>query len=71
MYHILMVVTTLLTGINTRCVGLAPSDSAGQPKAIKLGKVVYHTRLLDLHRSNSFGPHTPIVLDEYQVPEAW
>jgi eukaryotic translation initiation factor 2-alpha kinase 4 len=40
--------------------------------AIKLNKVAYHTRLPDLHRSNSFGPHTtPIVQDEYQVPEAW
>ena len=61
----------LLTGINARCVGLVSSDSAGQSKVIKLGKVAYHTRLLDLHRSDSFGPHTPIVPDEYQVPEAW
>ena len=62
---------SLPLGINTRCVGLAPRDSVGQPKVIKLGRVAYHTRLLDLHRSNSFGPHTPIVQDEYQVPEAW
>ena len=61
----------LPTGINTRCIGLAPRDNAGQPKVVKLARVAYHTRLLDLHRSNSFGPHTPFVQDELQVPEAW
>ncbi|KAJ8457370.1 hypothetical protein ONZ45_g18339 [Pleurotus djamor] len=37
-------------------------------KLVKLGNVVYHTRLLDLHRSNPFGSNT---YDEPRVPDAW
>lgn len=41
---------------------------------IKLCKAGFYTRLLDLHRSNSFGVHTPMpvdVLQEAAVPEGW
>ena len=50
----------LPTGINTRCIGLAPRDTVGQPKAIKLGKVAYHdfrycfTSPLKFYRSTQF-----------------
>ena len=50
----------LPTGINTRCIGLAPRDTVGQPKAIKLGKVAYHdfrycfTSPLIFYRSTQF-----------------
>ena len=66
-------------GITARCIGLSSRDHHHhhhQTKQIKLGKVGYHTLLLDLHRSNAFGdgaagesgstdksPHT--------IPEAW
>ncbi|PFH46932.1 hypothetical protein AMATHDRAFT_7250 [Amanita thiersii Skay4041] len=49
-------------GINARCIGLVPREHQQQPqphstqsKQIKLGRVCYYTRLLDLHRSNEFG----------------
>jgi len=52
-------------GITTRCIGLvASNDNPAQPKSIKLCKATFHTRLLDLHRSNSFGPHTPVPVEE-------
>ncbi|KAF8148631.1 kinase-like domain-containing protein [Crassisporium funariophilum] len=57
-------------GINARCIGLATRENS-QPKVVKIGKAAYHTRLLDLHRSNSFGPHTPVMIDEPPIPEAW
>jgi hypothetical protein len=37
---------------------------------IKLGKVGYHTQLLDLHRSNPFGLIAPLS-DEVDIPDAW
>jgi translation initiation factor 2-alpha kinase 4 len=51
-------------GITARCVGLASNDNPNQPKSIKLCKATFHTRLLDLHRSNSFGPLTPVPVEE-------
>ena len=41
---------------------------------IKLCRAAFYTRLLDLHRSNSFGESTPLpveVLQELAVPESW
>ncbi|KIJ97967.1 hypothetical protein K443DRAFT_104703 [Laccaria amethystina LaAM-08-1] len=58
-------------GINAGCIGLASRDAPSSSKLVKLGKVAYHTRLLDLHRSNSFGPHTPAVADEPQISDEW
>ena len=60
-----------LVGINAGCIGLAPRDTPSSSKLVKLGRVAYHTRLLDLHRSNSFGPHTPPVADEPQISDEW
>jgi hypothetical protein len=69
-------------GISTHTIGLAtapPSTSRLiQSKLIKLGRVGFPTRLLDLHRSNPFGSNTDEsaggnlgVLSEEGVPEAW
>ena len=55
-------------GITTRCIGLASRD---HHKQIKLGKVGFYTQLLDLHRSNGFGPIKPVNCDESDIPEAW
>ncbi|KAJ3517042.1 hypothetical protein NLJ89_g752 [Agrocybe chaxingu] len=47
--------------ITPRCIGLVSSkDNPDQPKTIKLCRTSFHTRLLDLHRSNSFGENTPM-----------
>ncbi|KAF8639379.1 hypothetical protein AX17_001535 [Amanita inopinata Kibby_2008] len=58
-------------GINTRCIGLVSRDHPTQSKQIKLGKVCYHTRLLDLHRSNEFGSFPIINVEETHIPDAW
>ncbi|KAF9482948.1 hypothetical protein BDN70DRAFT_828321 [Pholiota conissans] len=46
--------------ISTRCIGLV--SAPGQSKSIKLCRANYHTRLLDLHRSNPFGPEAQAPL---------
>lgn len=38
---------------------------------IKVGKAVFQTHLLDLHRSNSFGPNTPAVVNEPEISDGW
>lgn len=67
--------STSYTGLTTRCIGLAalsdPSTPTSSPlKIVKIGKVGYHTRLLDLHRSNPFGPNI-VIENDTAVPEAW
>jgi len=68
---ILVLAHDSLIGINAGCIGLASKDTPSSSKLVKLGRVAYHTRLLDLHRSNSFGPHTPPVADEPQISHEW
>ncbi|KAH9487410.1 eIF-2-alpha kinase GCN2 [Psilocybe cubensis] len=58
-------------GITTRCIGLTSTDNPSQPKTVKISKAPFHTYLLDLHRSNSFGPHTPPIPEEPKLPEGW
>jgi hypothetical protein len=69
-------------GISTHTIWLAttpPSTSClTQTKLIKLGRVGFPTRLLDLRRSNPFGSNTDEsaggnlgTLGEEGVPEAW
>ena len=58
-------------GISAHNIALA-SSSTGNGKTVKLLKTAYHVHLLDLHRSNSFGPSTPPPLvDELQLPDGW
>jgi len=59
-------------GLNTRCIGLAARDpsSSTPSKLVKLGRAGYHTRLVDLHRSNLFGPKV-VNENDITVPEAW
>ena len=57
-------------GIKARCIGLVSSDHPTQTKQIKLGKVCYYTRLLDLHRSNEFGSKN-VNIEEQQISEGW
>ena len=61
-------------GITPRSIALSSKENPSQPKTIKLCKAAFHTRLLDLHRSNSFGVHTPMPAEapqEYTIPEGW
>lgn len=52
-------------------IGLVKRDQPGQSKLVKVGKVAYYVRLLDLHRSNPFGPNTSMVINELRLPENW
>ncbi|SJL11916.1 uncharacterized protein ARMOST_15330 [Armillaria ostoyae] len=56
-------------GISATSIGLVSGNCPSQSKLIKLTKVGYHTRLLDLHRSNAFGYVNPP--EERVMPEAW
>ncbi|KAF9561509.1 other/PEK/GCN2 protein kinase [Agrocybe pediades] len=56
-------------GINARSIGLV--SDGNNHKSIKLCKVSVFTRLLDLHRSNSFGPRTPSPPEEPKHFEGW
>ena len=60
-------------GITPCCIGLASKENPSQPKMIKLCRAAFRTRLLDLHRSNSFGEHTtaPETSQDSTVPEGW
>lgn len=53
-------------------VGLAPSQRPGEPRQVKIFKVSYQVRLLDMHRSDAFGPdvvdrHT----EDLPLTEGW
>ncbi|RDB27411.1 eIF-2-alpha kinase GCN2 [Hypsizygus marmoreus] len=58
-------------GISARSIGITSGDRAAPSKQIKLGRVGYPTRLLDLHRSNPFGSDFPPNPEEPQIPDAW
>lgn len=62
-------------GLEPKCVNLAPrtGDSGGSGKLVKLGRVSYHTRLLDLHRSNPFWTSSaaPVGSASPTIPEGW
>ena len=51
-----------------KCIGLVHGDGEGSPKVVKLFKVGYHIRLLDLDRSDPFGSSSEIKMDD-DVPE--
>ena len=43
----------------------------GTSKVVKVFKVGYHVRLLDLHRSDPFGFNVDTRADEDNTPEGW
>ncbi|KAJ6518529.1 kinase-like domain-containing protein [Mycena vulgaris] len=59
-------------GIAADSIGITPRSSIAQKgKMLKLTKVAFYTRLLDLHRSNPFGPGISLDPDEPRTPDAW
>jgi hypothetical protein len=50
---------------------LANPTTPGQSKTVKLGKAGYWIRLLDLYKSNAFGPDIAFVWNDFQIPEPW
>ncbi|KAJ7760657.1 kinase-like domain-containing protein [Mycena maculata] len=55
-------------GIAADCIGITSSSKS---KMVKLTKVAFYTRLLDLHRSNAFGPGISLDSDELRLPDPW
>ena len=62
---------TLSKGLSLHTVGLSSRERLGQSKLVKLVKVSYYVKLLDLHRSNPFGPNSIPTLDSTNLPESW
>ncbi|KAJ3758340.1 kinase-like domain-containing protein [Lentinula raphanica] len=58
-------------GINPRCIGLETRNSQSNSKHIKLFKAGYHTRLVDLNKSNEFRTTLSYFHEDPQIPEAW
>ncbi|KIJ60152.1 hypothetical protein HYDPIDRAFT_139699 [Hydnomerulius pinastri MD-312] len=58
-------------GLDTCCIFLATRENRSHSKLVKLGKVGYHARLKDLHRSNPFSPGLVQMNDEHAIPDAW
>jgi eukaryotic translation initiation factor 2-alpha kinase 4 len=61
----------LSKGLSLHSIGLASREKSGQPKLVKLLKVAYYVKLLDLHRSNPFGLKSLPVMDSPNLPESW
>ncbi|KAJ7070074.1 hypothetical protein C8F01DRAFT_1115157 [Mycena amicta] len=62
------VADTVHRGITGDCIGIA---NRTKTKVVKLMKVGFYTRLLDLHRSNPFGSDISVEPDEPRVPDQW
>ncbi|KAH9994612.1 hypothetical protein BJV77DRAFT_1059858 [Russula vinacea] len=58
-------------GLSLHSIGLSSRERSGQSKLVKLLKVSYYVKLLDLHRSNPFGPKCLPALDSTSLPESW
>ncbi|CAL1710511.1 unnamed protein product [Somion occarium] len=59
-------------GLSSRCVGLVSGDRPGESKRVKVFKVSYHVRLLDMHRSDPFGCDSGRGhLEDPPLPEGW
>ncbi|KAG8220630.1 kinase-like domain-containing protein [Butyriboletus roseoflavus] len=58
-------------GLDTKCIFLATRENRSHCKLVKVGKVGFHVRLKDLHRSNPFPSGLALINDECSIPDAW
>jgi translation initiation factor 2-alpha kinase 4 len=58
-------------GLSLNTVGLSSREKSGQSKLVKIMMTGYYVKLLDLHRSNPFGPSSHPVVDSTNLPESW
>ncbi|KAF8839726.1 Serine/threonine-protein kinase [Paxillus ammoniavirescens] len=58
-------------GLDTTCIFLATRENRSHSKLVKVGKVGYHARLKDLHKSNPFFPGLALMNGERAIPDAW
>ena len=61
----------LNTGLSLHTIGLSSREKSGQSKLVKVMMTGYYVKLLDLHRSNPFGPSSVPVVDSTNLPETW
>lgn len=64
-------ILTLSKGLSLHSIGLSSRERLGQTKLVKLLKVSYYVKLLDLHRSNPFGTNSLPAPDPMNLPESW
>ena len=62
---------SLYKGLSLHSIGLSSRERLGQSKLVKLVKVSYYVKLLDLHRSNPFGVNPVPTIDSTNLPESW
>jgi eukaryotic translation initiation factor 2-alpha kinase 4 len=62
---------SLSKGLSLNSIGLSSRERLGQSKLVKLVKVSYYVKLLDLHRSNPFGLNPLPTIDSMNLPESW
>ena len=58
-------------GLSLHTIGLSSREKSGQSKLVKVMMTGYYIKLLDLHRSNPYGPSSLPVLDSTNLPESW
>lgn len=58
-------------GLSLHTIGLSSREKSGQSKLVKVMMTGYYVKLLDLHRSNPFGPGSVPVVDSTNLPESW
>lgn len=58
-------------GLQPKWVGLSPAKLHGDSKQVKMFNVAYYTRLLDMHRSDPFGPNMSRNGDDFQLSDGW
>jgi translation initiation factor 2-alpha kinase 4 len=58
-------------GLSLHTIGLSSREKSGQSKLVKVMMTGYYIKLLDLHRSNPFGPSSLPVVDSTNLPESW
>lgn len=58
-------------GLSLHTIGLSSRVKSGQSRLLKVMMTGYYVKLLDLHRSNPFGPSSLPVADSNNLPESW
>ncbi|KAI0066910.1 Serine/threonine-protein kinase [Artomyces pyxidatus] len=57
-------------GLSLCSIGLVNREN-GQTRLVKVGKVAYYIKLLDLHRSNPFADDVSIAVGLFSLPDTW
>ena len=60
-----------IAGLSLITIGLSTREKSSQSKLVKVMMTGYYVKLLDLHRSNPFGPSSLPVVDSTNLPESW